>query len=134
MRQSKARQKFADGRCARICSTGHYLPFYVRYAAHFNFDAIWLDLEHRAMSDRHRKRSKEGKRSLLQALSLCAANALQAHPVGISSVVVAPAASSPAGAGAAAPAGAVAAARRSSSRNTSAGPAADVGAIVGAHA
>lgn len=31
---------------------GHFLPFYVRYAAHFHFDAIWLDLEHRAMADR----------------------------------------------------------------------------------
>ena len=31
---------------------GHYLPFYIRYAAHFRFDVIWLDLEHRAMSQR----------------------------------------------------------------------------------
>ena len=31
---------------------GHFLPFYVRYAAHFHFDAIWLDLEHRALADR----------------------------------------------------------------------------------
>lgn len=31
---------------------GHFLPFFVRYAAHFRFDAIWLDLEHRAMTDR----------------------------------------------------------------------------------
>lgn len=31
---------------------GHFLPFFVRYAAHFHFDAIWLDLEHRAMADR----------------------------------------------------------------------------------
>jgi len=31
---------------------GHYLPFFVRYAAHFKYDAIWLDLEHRAMEQR----------------------------------------------------------------------------------
>jgi 2-keto-3-deoxy-L-rhamnonate aldolase RhmA len=31
---------------------GHYLPFFVRYAAHYRYDAIWLDLEHRAMGDR----------------------------------------------------------------------------------
>lgn len=31
---------------------GHFLPFYVRHAAHFRYDAIWLDLEHRAMTDR----------------------------------------------------------------------------------
>lgn len=31
---------------------GHYLPFFVRYAAHYGYDGIWLDLEHRAMNDR----------------------------------------------------------------------------------
>lgn len=31
---------------------GHYLPFFVRYAAHSGYDAIWLDLEHRTMEDR----------------------------------------------------------------------------------
>lgn len=31
---------------------GHFLPFFVRYAAHFHFDAIWLDLEHRATTER----------------------------------------------------------------------------------
>jgi 2-keto-3-deoxy-L-rhamnonate aldolase RhmA len=31
---------------------GHYLPFFVRYAAHYGYDGIWLDLEHRAMGDR----------------------------------------------------------------------------------
>ena len=28
------------------------MPFYIKYAAHFGFDCIWLDLEHRAMNDR----------------------------------------------------------------------------------
>jgi len=31
---------------------GHYLPFFVRYAAHYGYDGIWLDLEHRAMDAR----------------------------------------------------------------------------------
>lgn len=52
MRKSKVLQKIRDGKCARICGLGHYLPFYVRYAAHYNYDVIWFDLEHRAMDDR----------------------------------------------------------------------------------
>jgi len=52
MRASKMLAKFRSGRFARVCSMGHFLPFYVRYAAHFKFDGIWLDLEHRNMSDR----------------------------------------------------------------------------------
>lgn len=31
---------------------GHFLPYFVRYAAHFRYDGIWLDLEHRAMDNR----------------------------------------------------------------------------------
>jgi 4-hydroxy-2-oxoheptanedioate aldolase len=52
MRKSKVLAKLRSGKAAKICSMGHYLPFYVRYAAHFGFDGIWLDLEHRAMQDR----------------------------------------------------------------------------------
>ncbi|MGH9343401.1 MAG: HpcH/HpaI aldolase family protein, partial [Terriglobia bacterium] len=52
MRKSKVLAKLRSGNAARICSMGHFLPFYVRYAAHFRYDAIWLDLEHRAMTDR----------------------------------------------------------------------------------
>ena len=52
MRKSKMLEKFRSGRFARVCSMGHFLPFYVRYAAHFKFDGIWFDLEHRNMSDR----------------------------------------------------------------------------------
>ena len=52
MRRSKVLNKIRSGKCARICGMGHYLPFLVRYAAHFNFDGIWFDLEHRAMDDR----------------------------------------------------------------------------------
>ena len=52
MRQSKTLKKFHDGQCARVCGLGHYLPFFVRYAAHVGYDVIWLDLEHRTMSNR----------------------------------------------------------------------------------
>ncbi len=52
MRKSKVLAKLRSDKAARICSMGHFLPFFVRYAAHFHFDAIWLDLEHRAMADR----------------------------------------------------------------------------------
>lgn len=52
MRKSKMLQKFRAGNFARVCGLGHYLPFFIRYAAHFNFDGIWLDLEHRAMDPR----------------------------------------------------------------------------------
>ncbi len=52
MRKSKVLDKIRKGKCARICGLGHYLPFFVRYAAHFKFDGIWFDLEHRAMDDR----------------------------------------------------------------------------------
>jgi 4-hydroxy-2-oxoheptanedioate aldolase len=52
MRKSKVLAKFRSGKAARISSMGHYLPFFVRYSAHNGYDGIWLDLEHRAMSDR----------------------------------------------------------------------------------
>jgi 4-hydroxy-2-oxoheptanedioate aldolase len=52
MRRSKVLAKIRAGRCARVCGLGHYLPFFVRYAAHAGYDAIWLDLEHRAMTQR----------------------------------------------------------------------------------
>ncbi len=51
MRKSKALEKIRNGQCVRVCGLGHYLPFFVRYAAHFRYDVIWLDLEHRAMDD-----------------------------------------------------------------------------------
>jgi 4-hydroxy-2-oxoheptanedioate aldolase len=52
MRPSKTLAKTHNKRCARVVALGHYLPFYIRYAAHHGFDAIWLDLEHRAMEQR----------------------------------------------------------------------------------
>lgn len=52
MRRSKVLAKLRSGRFARICATGHYLPFYIRHAARLGYDGIWLDLEHRTMNDR----------------------------------------------------------------------------------
>ena len=52
MRKSKMLQKFRNDGFARVCGLGHYLPFYIRYAAHYNFDGIWFDLEHRPMDAR----------------------------------------------------------------------------------
>ncbi len=52
MRRSKVLAKFRRGDFARACSLGHFLPFYIRHAAHCEYDGIWLDLEHRAMAER----------------------------------------------------------------------------------
>lgn len=52
MRRSKMLARLRRGDFARVCSLGHFLPFYVRHAAHNGYDGIWLDLEHRAMGER----------------------------------------------------------------------------------
>jgi 4-hydroxy-2-oxoheptanedioate aldolase len=52
VRKSKVLAKLRAGKFARICATGHFLPFYVRYAAHYGYDGIWFDLEHRTMEAR----------------------------------------------------------------------------------
>jgi len=44
--------KFRAGDFARVCSVGHVLPFFIRYASHYGYDGIWLDLEHRNMTSR----------------------------------------------------------------------------------
>lgn len=52
MRKSKVLAKWRKGEFARFCAMGHVLPFYIRWAAHYNYDGIWLDLEHRNMDNR----------------------------------------------------------------------------------
>jgi len=52
MRKSKVLAKLRSNHPARMCAMGHYIPFFIRHAAHFHYDGIWLDLEHRAMDDR----------------------------------------------------------------------------------
>lgn len=47
MRKSKVLAKWRNNEFARFCALGHVLPFFIRYAAHFKYDGIWLDLEHR---------------------------------------------------------------------------------------
>ena len=52
MRKSKVLSKLRSSGFVRMAGLGHYLPFYVRYAAHFKYDGLWFDLEHRAMDAR----------------------------------------------------------------------------------
>lgn len=35
-----------------MCALGHYMPAFIKHAAVYGFDCIWLDLEHRFMDDR----------------------------------------------------------------------------------
>ncbi len=48
MRKSKIRQKLDAGQVARVCALGAHLPYYPQMAAHFSYDAVWVDGEHRA--------------------------------------------------------------------------------------
>jgi len=52
LRKSKTLEKIRAGQPVRMCSLGHFVPAYIRHAAHFQYDCIWLDLEHRTMSQR----------------------------------------------------------------------------------
>ena len=52
MRKSKLLAKIRDGRPARICGLGHFIPAYIRMAANAGYDCIWLDGEHRCFTDR----------------------------------------------------------------------------------
>ncbi|MDE0328192.1 MAG: aldolase/citrate lyase family protein [Anaerolineaceae bacterium] len=47
MRKSKVLAQWRDNQFARFCGMGQVLPFFIRYAAHYKYDGIWLDLEHR---------------------------------------------------------------------------------------
>ena len=52
LRKSKTLTRIRAGQPARICSLGHFVPPYIGQAAAFGYDCVWLDLEHRAMTDR----------------------------------------------------------------------------------
>lgn len=52
MRKSKTLARIRNQETVRMCCLGHFIPGYVKHAAHFGFDCIWLDLEHRNFSDR----------------------------------------------------------------------------------
>ena len=52
MRKSKTLKKIRNDQPVRMCGLGHYIPAFVRNAAHYDYDCIWLDLEHRTMDNR----------------------------------------------------------------------------------
>ncbi len=52
MRKSKALAKTRNNEAIRMCAMGNFMPSYICHAASLGFDCIWLDLEHRCMTDR----------------------------------------------------------------------------------
>ncbi len=46
-RPSKVLAKLRAGQVARVCNLPNFLPFFPRMAAHFGYDAVWVDGEHR---------------------------------------------------------------------------------------
>ncbi len=52
MKHSKVLAKIRAGEVARICALGHFLPFFPKLAAHFGYDGVWVDAEHRAFDSR----------------------------------------------------------------------------------
>lgn len=52
MRKSKTLARIRNNKTVRMCCLGHYMPFFIKHAAHAGFDCIWLDLEHRSFTDR----------------------------------------------------------------------------------
>ncbi|MFO0946724.1 MAG: aldolase/citrate lyase family protein [Planctomycetota bacterium] len=52
MRRSRVLEKLRAGKAVRMCNLGHFMPAFIKHAAHAGYDVIWLDLEHRAMQVR----------------------------------------------------------------------------------
>lgn len=52
MRPSKVLAKIRAGQVARICCTGSPISFFPAIAAHFRYDGIWVDAEHRVWDAR----------------------------------------------------------------------------------
>ena len=52
MRKSKILAKIRAGKVARVCSTGSPIAMFPALAAHFHYDGIWLDAEHRVWDPR----------------------------------------------------------------------------------
>jgi len=52
VRKSKTLRKLRSGEPVRMCCLGHFVPAFVKHAAHARYDCIWLDLEHRLISER----------------------------------------------------------------------------------
>jgi 2-keto-3-deoxy-L-rhamnonate aldolase RhmA len=55
MRTSKILTKIRSGQVARICILGHFLPYFPKLAAHFGYDGVWVDGEHRAFDNREQQ-------------------------------------------------------------------------------
>lgn len=52
MRRSKILAKIRAGQVARLCSTGSPIATFPALAAHFRYDGVWMDGEHRAWEAR----------------------------------------------------------------------------------
>ncbi len=52
MRRSKILAKLRAGQIARVCANGSPISFFPALAAHFKYDGIWLDAEHRTWNPR----------------------------------------------------------------------------------
>ncbi|MEZ6133447.1 MAG: aldolase/citrate lyase family protein [Pirellulaceae bacterium] len=52
MRKSKTLARIRNGEIIRTCVVGHYIPAFVCNAARAGYDCIWLDLEHRSLTER----------------------------------------------------------------------------------
>ncbi len=52
MRKSKTLAKLRAGEPVRMCVFGHFNPAFVYHAADAGYDCIWLDMEHRLISER----------------------------------------------------------------------------------
>ncbi len=52
MRRSRILAKVRSGQVARVCSTGSPIAMYPALAAHFHYDGVWLDAEHRVWDPR----------------------------------------------------------------------------------
>lgn len=52
MRKSKIRQRLDNGQVARVCALGSNIGYFPLMAAHFGYDAVWVDGEHRTWDPR----------------------------------------------------------------------------------
>ncbi len=52
MRRSRILAKIRAGKVARVCSTGSPIVMFPALAAHFHYDGVWLDAEHRVWEPR----------------------------------------------------------------------------------
>lgn len=51
MRKSKTLARIRAGEPVKMCCLGHYVPAFVKHAAYYGYDCIWLDTEHRLIGE-----------------------------------------------------------------------------------